>query len=95
MAQKRGIRLPLWRFPCTTGGMRKWLKKFDIPVEEYLTANNEKNLKHFNQMNPAWPLRAWVCLQMEWLEWRNQPVVSFERVKRKRGRPKKEIKENE
>ena len=92
MARDRDIRLPLWRFSCTTGGMRKFLRKLEIPVEEYLAANNEKNLKHFGQMNPDWPLRAWAGLQLEWLIWKDKSIEEMVLPpKRKRGRPKKVV----
>lgn len=68
MAKARGIRLPLWRMPCTTGGMRRFLKKLNVPVDEYLAVNAEKNLRVFSTNNPLWPLRAWVGLQLEWLQ---------------------------
>lgn len=69
LSKKYRIRLPLWRIPCTTGGMRRFLKKMDISVDEYLEANNFKNLKVFPALAPEWPLRAWVGLQLEWKEW--------------------------
>lgn len=94
LAREAGIKLPLWRARCTTGGMRKYLKKLEIPVEEYLSLNNEKNLRHFNQMNPDWPLRAWVGIQLEWW-WKAKQIAeelaAADPPKRKRGRPKKVV----
>lgn len=87
-AKELHIRLPMWRFACTTGGMRRFLKKLNVPVSDYLEANNEKNLSQFAKMNPDWPLRAWVGLQIEWYRINNG--LSLEPVERKRGRPRKE-----
>lgn len=72
MARARGIRLPLWRMPVTTGGMRRFLKKLNITVDEYLEENNERNLKVFPARNPTWPLRAWVGIQLENLDFKDR-----------------------
>jgi hypothetical protein len=72
LARERNIRLPLWRMSCTTGGMRRYLKRLHIEVTDYLEANNEKNLRQFSQMNPDWPLRAWVGLVLENLKYQEQ-----------------------
>lgn len=89
LAKARKLRLPLWRFPCTTTGMRRYLKKLQIEVPEYLEVNNEKNLRHFGKLNPDWPLRAWIGLQLEWLLWKDKKPEHVEIPKRKRGRPRK------
>jgi len=68
LAREKGIRLPLWRMACTTGGMRRFLKKLGVTVDEYLSANDERNLKVFAKKNPTWPLRAWVGIQLENLD---------------------------
>lgn len=90
------FRLPLWRLKCTTGGMRRALKKLGIPVDEYLEANNEKNLKAFAKNNPEWPLRAWVGLLLEWKFFKykdeaTEPITVGEIMftPPKRGRPRK------
>lgn len=88
-AKAAKIRLPLWRMPCSTGGMRRFLKKLNVPVAEYLEANNEKNLSQFSKMNPDWPLRAWVGVQIEWHRIRNNLPLDPE-YKPHRGRPRKE-----
>lgn len=69
MARQINVRLPLWRMPITTGGMRRFLKKINVTVEEYLSANNERTLRVFGQNNPDWPLRAWAGIQLENLTW--------------------------
>lgn len=74
LARERGIRLPLWRMACTTGGMRRFLKKLGITVDEYLADNNERNLRVFGQKNPTWPLRAWVGIQLENLAFKSRPM---------------------
>jgi len=68
MAKRRGIRLPLWRMPCTTGGFRRFLKKLSITVNDYLVVNNDNRLNDFITMNSNWPLRAWVGHLLEWLD---------------------------
>ena len=73
LAKERKLRLPLWRFPCTTGGMRKYLKKLNVSVDEYLEYSGEKILKVFPRNNPEWPLRAWVGLVLEWQNWKDNP----------------------
>lgn len=75
LAKKRGIRLPLWRMPITSGGMRKYLKKLGVEVEQYLEYNNEKNLREFAKRNPEWPLRAWVGLLLEGVEYYGYEVI--------------------
>lgn len=101
LAKKYKIRLPLWRLPCTSGGMRRFLKKLNISVEDYLSRNEEKNLREFNKRNPTWPLRAWVGLQLEWIEWDQvgyPELIAEEQkeppVKRGPGRPRKVVEES-
>lgn len=65
LAKEKKIRLPLWRHPCNSSGMRRFLKKLDYSVEQYLDDNAEKNLRVFGNLNPDWPLRAWVGLLLE------------------------------
>lgn len=95
LSRKYRVRLPMWRFPVTTGRMRSFLKKLGKPVEDYLSDNNEKNLKHFNKLNPDWPMRAWAAMQLEALafdEFQEGKELIPEEAKRGRGRPKKAIK---
>ncbi len=68
MAKDRGIRLPQWKMKCTTGGMRRWLKKINRDPTWYLDKTNEKTLKVFAINNPDWPLRAWAGICLEWVE---------------------------
>jgi hypothetical protein len=68
MAKERKLRLPLWRMQCTTGGMRRWLRKIKRDPTWYLEKTNEKTLKVFAQNNPTWPLRAWAGICLEWVE---------------------------
>ena len=65
MAHDYKVRLPLWRLRCTTGQMRRWLKKLGYSVTYYLESTGERNLREFAKNNPLWPLRAWVALLME------------------------------
>lgn len=96
LAAKRKVRLPMWRLPCTTGGMRRYLKKLGIEVTDYLDYSNEKNLRIFGQNNPTWPLRSWVGLLLEWLEWKDIGPVAIERVyKPRKDRPPRKVKTDE
>lgn len=65
LAREVGVRLPHWRMACTTGGMRRFLRKIGVDVKEYLEANHERNLSVFSTLNPTWPLRAWAGIQLE------------------------------
>lgn len=76
LSKELRIRLPLWRMPITTGGMRRFLKKINVPVEKYLADNNERTLRVFGQNNPDWPLRAWCGLQLESLAWEREHAGS-------------------
>lgn len=80
LAKERKLRLPLWRMACTTGGMRKYLKKLNVSVDDYLTYSGERILKDFPRRNPEWPLRAWVGLLLEWLSWKDLPAVPSSRA---------------
>lgn len=89
LSKELKVRLPLWKKPCSTGGFRRFLKKINISVEQYLADNNEKNLKEFINNNPDWPLRAWCGIQLENIVgsgWEPKPKL-------RPGRPKKVIKE--
>lgn len=77
MASEVGVRLPLWRMPCTTGGMRRFLKKINVSVEDYLAANNDKRLNQFMIRNPDWPLRAWAGIQLENLLWNREHPEAY------------------
>jgi hypothetical protein len=69
MAKTEGLRLPQWRMPTTTGGMRRWLRKINVSVDKYLADNNDRRLDAFIKRNPDWPLRAWAGIQLENLLW--------------------------
>lgn len=65
LAGRRGVRLPQWHSPVTSGGMRRWLRKLGLSVEQYYCFSGERTLKDFARANPAWPLRAWVGLLLD------------------------------
>lgn len=65
LARTRGLRLPQWHRPVTTGGMRRWLRKLGLSVEEYYRFSGERTLKDFARANPTWPLRAWVGVLLD------------------------------
>lgn len=65
LAQERGIRLPQWAVPLTTGAIERWLRKLGITKATYLAWDGGKKLGDFRARNPGWPLRSWVGLQLE------------------------------
>lgn len=68
LAKAQKVRLPLWRMPPTTGGMRKFLKKINRDTNWYLYCSGEKTLKEAVNNCGDWPLRAWSGICLEWLE---------------------------
>jgi hypothetical protein len=60
-------RLPVWKNEPTEEKMRKWLRKFRVTEKEYLQATGYKSLNDFMELNPDWPLRAWVGVLMEYV----------------------------
>lgn len=72
MSKEIHVRLPLWRMPCTTGGMRRFLRKINVSVDKYLSDNNDRRLSQFHERNPDWPLRAWAGIQLENLFWERE-----------------------
>lgn len=66
LADGRGLKLPQWRMVCTRGSMSSWLKKLGISATAYLAWQGGGKLGDWRAMNPAWPLRAWVGLMLEW-----------------------------
>lgn len=76
--------MPLWKTPITTGGMRKWLKRYGVSVPEYLELSNDKNLSMFKKNNPRWVLRAWCGLVLEYLQEKEKPEADIEDIKLRR-----------
>jgi len=72
LAKDAGIRLPQWRTPCTTGKMKWYLGKIGVSLPKYLAYWNEPSLKKFIQMNPEWPLRAWLGIELELVNWEKE-----------------------
>lgn len=70
LSRTTGIRLPMWKMPMTTGGMRRFLRKIGKDPTWYFGHTNEKTLGEFAKKNPEWPLRAWagICLEWYWYE---------------------------
>jgi len=58
--------LPKWDKPCTVEGMRRWLDRLNISESLYKKQTNTE-LKEFIELNPDWPLRAFIglCLEMK------------------------------
>jgi hypothetical protein len=77
LARARGIRLPGWGEPVRPPAMRRWLKRLNISVSDYLEwqgdgpydattgCNRRATVKDFAERNPDWSLRAWVGLLLE------------------------------
>lgn len=65
LASIRGLRLPPWKMHCTNGWMERWLKRLQISTPRYLEWAGTKALREFREMNPRWPLAAWVGLLLE------------------------------
>lgn len=56
--------LPAWGVPCDMEAMRRWLERIGLSEKRYekLTATS---LGEFIELNPSWPLRAWIGLSLE------------------------------
>lgn len=68
LAKKHKVRLPLWRMPPTTGGMRRFLKKINRDPAWYLDLAGEKTLKEAVKNCRDWPLRSWCGICLEWMD---------------------------
>ncbi len=74
LAAAAGVRLPPYGIPCMTNRIERWLQKLGISVAEYLddvgyyTPSHRRGLKDWPEHNPTWPLKAWVGLQLDYLE---------------------------
>jgi hypothetical protein len=66
LASARGIRrLPLWGIPPTPTGIRRWLMRLGVTVDQFLDWAGAVTLSDFAEWNPDWPLRALVGLLLE------------------------------
>ena len=72
LASERGLRLPNWTFPPESKAMRRWLRKVKLPEKVYLEIMGYSKLEQFQELNPDWPLRAWVGVLLEFTEERDQ-----------------------
>ena len=52
--------LPKYGLPCTLEKMLLWLERTEISPRQYLTASGLKNLNEYVELNPTFPLRAFV-----------------------------------
>lgn len=57
--------LPAWNTPCTPGQMAIWLERLDFTEKQYQKHTNT-SLKEFIELNPTWPLRAFIGTILEW-----------------------------
>ncbi len=67
LADRFYIGLPVWATEPTDKQIRKWLRRFKIPVQEYLNITGYKKISDFREYNPDWPLRAFVGLLLEYV----------------------------
>lgn len=72
LAVKYYIRLPVWKTTATPQKMRHWLRKFRIAEKDYLDMTGYKRLENFMELNPNWPLRAWLGLLLEYVNERDE-----------------------
>lgn len=56
---------PRWNAPCSPDAMEKWLDRLSIPLKDYLRATGLKRLQDCIDVNPSWPLRAWLGTALE------------------------------
>lgn len=71
LAKKYYIRLPIWSTSPTPEKMRFWLRKFRVTEKDYLESTGYKRLENFMELNPDWPLRAWLGLLLEYVNERD------------------------
>lgn len=57
--------LPGWDVPYSAAAAEIWLDRLDLPLRDWLAVGNYTSLAEFGDLNPAWPLRAWIGLAME------------------------------
>ena len=65
LASSRHLRLPQWRKGPVPRDMERYLKLLGVSITTYYEYSGTKALREFGQMNPTWPLRAWVGLLLE------------------------------
>ncbi len=56
--------LPGWNVPCSPQEMCRWLDRLNLSERDHLTMT-ATSFKDFCQMNPTWPLRAFIGLACE------------------------------
>lgn len=56
--------LPRWDEPCEPEAMRRWLGRLDMMEKQYIQATNT-GLVAFCELNPTWPLRAFIGTVLE------------------------------
>lgn len=56
--------LPAWDAPCEPVAMRRWLDRLNVTEAEYMRRTGT-SLADFCELNPEWPLRAWIGTVLE------------------------------
>lgn len=64
-AREYGIRLPLWRLSTTAGNLRRWLKRIDMTVPQFLDDWGCMTLREACALLRDWPLRAVIGVLLE------------------------------
>lgn len=72
LARKFYIRLPRYGIPATDEKKMYWLRKFRVTEKQYLDMTGYEKLSDFNDLNPKWPLRAFVGLLLEYVNERDE-----------------------
>ncbi len=67
LARDHDLILPRWYLPADSKYYARWFKKLKMSRKEYFELTGYTDLGEFQKLNPAWPLRAWVGLLLEYV----------------------------
>ncbi len=68
LAARFGVKLPPYGVPVTNGGIRRFLGKVGVSVDESLAWDGDRTLSGFGRRNPTWPLKSLAGLILEALD---------------------------
>lgn len=66
LAKEAGLQLPKYGTKLSTGAMTRWRRKLGMSIQEYLEYSGKQTFKQFINANPAWGLRAFAGILLEW-----------------------------
>jgi len=66
LATRYKLRMPSYNIPCTTKGMRKYLRKLDIDCRQWLEDCGLNKLQQFIDLNPKYTLYAFAGNALEY-----------------------------